>query len=143
MDFHEGLDSALTFLALKNVKVVKNYGTLPMVWCKAGEVNQVFMTVLRMAAESIEGSGEVRIATEADDSNLTVRITDTGNGMTAEEIAQLFDVNFTKREGRIGMSMGLVGARQTLEKHQGGLEIESSVGGGTTYLMRIGRPRAS
>ena len=81
-DIHEGLDSALTLIQHEmedRVWVEKHYGDIPEIRCYPAELNQVFMTLLRNAAQAIEKKGTVTIKTSSDEDKLYVRISDTGS----------------------------------------------------------------
>ena len=142
VDLHQGIESTLTLLTREipdRIQIVKEYGELPHITCYAREVNQVFMQLLQAAAESIQGEGTVTVTTTADDSSVYVRIADTGNGLSDKELKELFNLSFTSTSDRVSMSTGLVGARRTVQKHDGSLDVTSVPGAGTTYTIRLPR----
>ena len=141
-DLHQGLDSTLTLLRHEigpTIEVIKEYGAIPSIRCYPGELNQTFMALLRNAIHAIEESGIITLATACMDATITIKITDTGKGMTGEQRAALFDLDFTTRDDRVGIGMGLFSAYTTIQKHKGKIDIESEVGRGTVFTITLPR----
>jgi len=137
-DIHEGLDSTLTLIQHEikdRVLVEQNYGDIPEIRCYPAEINQVFMTLLRNAAQAIEQKGTIIIKTFSDENNVYVKISDTGKGMPSEKIRTLFELGFTTKDTRVGMGMGLINAYNIIQNHKGELKVESEVGKGSTFTI--------
>lgn len=82
-DIHEGIESTLTLLdaELKDrVKVVKEFGELPPIDCFPGQLNQVFLSLLKNAGEAIEGPGMISVKTARQGDLITIQISDSGRG---------------------------------------------------------------
>ena len=140
VDLHEGLDSTLTLQQheLKDrIHVVRTYGEIPEIDCYAGELSQVFMNLLVNAIQAIEGEGTIRIETSADSEYVYVKISDTGKGILPENIDQIFDPGFTTRGSGVGTGLGLSTSYNIVQKHEGEIEVESEVGKGSTFTVRI------
>lgn len=137
-DIHEGLDSALTLIQHEikdRVLVEQNYSDIPEIRCYPAELNQVFMTLLRNAAQAIEKKGTITIKTSSDENNVYVKISDTGKGMPSEKIKSLFELGFTTKDTRVGMGMGLINAYNIIQNHKGELKVESEVGKGSIFTI--------
>ena len=117
--------------------VTKDYGELPEVQCYPQELNQVFMNILVNAAQAIEKQGEIRIATRAVDGQVEVAISDTGSGIQKENLSKIFDPFFTTKEVGKGTGLGLNMAYNIIQRHKGTIEVNSQVGKGTTFTIRI------
>ena len=140
VDLHEGIDSTLTLLDhhLKDrITVEKNYGSLPMVECYAGQLNQVFMNLLTNAADAIEGEGAITVTTEVEGDTVTVAYSDTGCGMSADVMTQVFDPFYTTKEIGKGTGLGLSISYGIVEKHGGSIVVESVEGEGTTFRITL------
>ncbi len=138
VDIHEGLDSALTIIKHEmkdRVRVEKNYGDIPKIRCYPAELNQVFMTLLRNAAQAIEKKGTITIKTSSDENKVYVKISDTGKGMPQEKIKTLFELGFTTKDTRVGLAMGLINAFNIIQNHKGELKVESEVGKGSIFTI--------
>ncbi|MFB2968321.1 AAA family ATPase [Aerosakkonema sp. BLCC-F183] len=158
-NLHEGIDS--TILILKHrlkanqqrpaIEVITNYGDLPDIECFPGQLNQVFMNIIANAIDAIEESNlgktfaqikaspnQITIQTLLVDNQVEIRIVDNGKGMTEAVKAKIFDHLFTTKAVGKGTGLGLAIARQiVVEKHQGSIEVESTIGRGTEFCIRL------
>jgi two-component system, NtrC family, sensor kinase len=158
VDIHEGIDSTLMILGnrLKSkgdcpaIKVIRNYDTLPLVECCAGQLNQVFMNVLSNAIDAIEEAGSnqlapcIQIETQVvSDRWARIQITDNGIGIPEGTQHQIFNPFFTTKEVGKGTGMGLAISYQIVtEGHRGSLNCHSKPGQGTTFVITIPCQRA-
>ena len=139
-DLHEGLESTLTLLdhMMKNrIEIVREYGELPEILCYPSQINQVFMNVLSNASQAIEGRGTITINTSRDADNAYVKISDSGLGISAEDIPQIFDPGFTTKGVGVGTGLGLSISYNILEKHGGTARVNSVVGKGTDFTIAL------
>jgi two-component system, NtrC family, sensor kinase len=136
-DLHEGLDSTLAILAyeLKGVNVVRDYATLPLVECQPHQINQVFMNLILNARQATAEGGTITLSTAASGERVTVRVEDTGTGITPDALKKLFQPGFTTKGSRIGMGLGLVICRQIVERHGGRIAVKSEHGTGTEFTV--------
>lgn len=117
--------------------VHRQYGTLPLLWCRPQQLNQVFMNLLINASHAIEQHGEVTITTWADETDLYVSIADTGCGIPEEMLDKIFKPFFTTKETGIGTGLGLSIVADIIDMHHGGIEVCSSPGAGTVFTVRL------
>ncbi len=139
-DINSNLDSTLNIVwnELKyNATVIKEYGQIPEILCYPQQLNQVFMNLLVNAAQAIEKRGEIKIATKALDGKVEIRISDTGSGIPEENLPRIFEPFFTTKEVGKGTGLGLNVAYKIIEGHNGTIDVESAVGIGTTFTIRI------
>lgn len=141
VDLHKGIDSTLNIVwnELKyKCQVVKEYGSLPEVYCMASQINQVFLNLLVNAGQAIENKGVITIRTGAEGDKVWVEIADTGKGIPSEVMHRIFEPFFTTKPVGVGTGLGLSLTYGILQKHQGRIEVQSEVGKGT--VMRIWLP---
>ncbi len=139
-DINKGLESTLNVVwnELKyKASVIRDFGPLPLVTCYPQQINQVFMNILINAAQSIDDHGEIRISTQAQDGFVMIRISDTGIGIPPENLSKIFDPFFTTKEVGKGTGLGMNVAYNIIQKHKGRIDVESTVGKGTTFTVRI------
>ena len=119
---------------------------LPPVNCLPGEVGQVVLNMIVNAAHAIadhvgEGSSEqgcITIETSSVGEQAEIRISDTGCGMPEKVKERIFDPFYTTKEVGRGTGQGLAISRSVIvDKHGGTIEVESSPGMGTTFVIRI------
>ncbi|MBD2300217.1 ATP-binding protein [Nostoc sp. FACHB-190] len=157
VNIHEGIDSTLMFLQSQlkatpnhpEIVVIKEYTDLPLVECYAGELNQVFISLLTNAIDAIQESfvnlsptqdrrtGKIYIKTELTaNQQVIIRIIDNGIGISESSQKQLFNPFFTTKPVGKGTGLALSISYQIVtEKHQGKLECHSTVGKGTEFVI--------
>jgi len=118
-------------------EVVKELGEIPEVKCYPQQLNQVFMNLLVNGAQAIEKQGEIRIKTWNGDRYINISISDTGSGIPEDKIARIFDPFFTTKDVGKGTGLGLSIAYDIVKKHHGEIMVESVIGKGTTFTVRI------
>ena len=139
-DINEGIETTLKIAwnELKyKCKINKHLGKLPLVDCNLGQLNQVFINLLINAAHAVEEEGEITITTEADETNVCIRIEDTGKGIAREHLSQIFDPFFTTKPVGIGTGLGLSISYGIIQKHKGTIDVFSTVGKGTAFVITL------
>jgi signal transduction histidine kinase len=140
VDLHEGIESVLTLmdhLIKDRIHVIKNYGELPRVKCYASQLNQVFANLLTNAAQAIEGAGNITITTKQEESDIVIRVADTGSGIRPEHMERIFDPGFTTKGVGVGTGLGLSITYRIIENHHGSIHVESKPGRGTSFTLRL------
>jgi PAS domain S-box-containing protein len=147
-DINRGIETTLA-VARNEYKYYADLETdledLPMVECRAADLNQVFLNLLVNAAHAIRDKleaggprGVIRISTRLDDDVVEVRVSDTGTGIPEQVRERVFDQFFTTKQIGKGTGLGLFIARSVVvEKHRGTIEFETEPGVGTTFIVRI------
>ena len=118
---------------------------LPPVPCLVGEFNQVILNMIVNAAHAIvemvkdtANKGHITISTRGDADWVEIRIRDTGAGIPEAIQHKIFDPFFTTKEVGKGTGQGLAIARSVIvDKHAGTIALESEVGKGTTFTIRL------
>ena len=137
-DIHEGLESTLTLLKSdlsEKIKIVKEFGDLPLLFCSPGQLNQAFMSLLLNAIQSISETGTIIIKTYFKDKHIYVLITDTGKGITQDKLENIFNFGFSTSKSRVKMGSGLLTTYNIIRKHKGEIKIESEVGVGSAVTV--------
>ncbi len=157
---HDGIDSTLLILKYRlkakdfrpEIEVIRDYSDLPEIDCFPGQLNQVFMNLLANAIDMFDEIAEghsfeqlqanpqqITIQTQVvEPDHVEIRIRDNGKGMSQEVCSKIFDRKFTTKAVGKGTGLGLAIARQVIvEKHSGSLEVQSKIGQGTEFLIRL------
>ena len=98
-------------------------------------MKQAFYNVIKNSFEAMKSRGILRIRTDMDDSHVIVRFTDSGGGMSPENLGHVFEPYFTTKTS--GTGLGLLIVRRIVREHGGELSIESSVGTGFAVTIRL------
>ncbi len=139
-DINECIESTLNIVwnELKyKATLKKDYGNLPLTKCYPQQMNQVFMNLLINAGHAIEKQGEITIKTWDGDGSIWVAISDTGHGIPGEDLNKIFEPFFTTKEVGKGTGLGLSITYEIVQKHNGEITVESEVGRGTTFTVRL------
>jgi CheY-like chemotaxis protein/anti-sigma regulatory factor (Ser/Thr protein kinase) len=117
-------------------------GRVPRALADPARVRQVLTNLLTNAHLYTGEGGRVAVTVEAEDRFVSLVVSDTGQGMTAEEVEQVFDRFYRAGDGdrATGTGLGLSIVRSLVELHGGTIEVESEPGRGTTFRVRL--PRA-
>jgi signal transduction histidine kinase/ABC-type phosphate/phosphonate transport system substrate-binding protein len=110
---------------------------LPPLNCYPQQLNQVFMNILVNAAHAMEGHGTIKVKSEREANDIVVRISDSGKGIPAENLTRIFEPFFTTKEVGKGTGLGLSISYDIIKKHGGIMTVESEVGVGTTFIIRL------
>jgi len=120
----------------KNIKVTlpKNDVAIP---CDSERIEVVFVNLIMNAIQAMEfKKGEIIISiTEESPNVVLITVKDNGPGIPQTLIHKIFDPMFTTRQ--IGTGLGLPSCKNIIEKHNGSLDVASTVGKGTTFLIRL------
>lgn len=140
VNLNEALETTINIAwnELKYVATVeRHFGDIPDVVCYPQQLNQVFLNLLLNAAQSMEKPGSITLRTWSDDSGVCVSVADTGKGMPEEVRQRIFEPFFTTKEPGKGTGLGLSISADIVHKHAGDITVESEVGQGTTFTVRL------
>ena len=145
VDLNEGLESSFMMLQNKlktNIKIDKQYGSLPPVKCHASQINQVFYNLIDNALDALQSAlkpGELTIRSwQSEPDWVTISVRDTGSGIPAEIQDKIFDPFFTTKPVGKGTGLGLSVCYQVIvQAHGGKLSCVSKVGEGTEFIVEL------
>ena len=115
--------------------------TLPEILGNPGELNQVFLNLLVKAAQAIipPKYGEIVLRSRNDERFVYVAVADNGGGIPEEIRRRLFEPFFTTKDVGKGTGLGLSISYEIIKKHSGEILVESEVGVGTTFTIKLPR----
>jgi len=137
---HDLLDHLLRLLEhqMKGRMIVleRDYRATPdAVRADESQLQQALMNLLFNAIEAVGNNGTVTVATENTGALLKISISDTGPGISAENLSLLFDAFFTTKKN--GTGLGLAICQRIMEEHQGKIDVQSKVGQGSVFVLTL------
>jgi signal transduction histidine kinase/ActR/RegA family two-component response regulator len=102
----------------------------------ASELREVLVNMVFNAVDAMPEGGRLTLAAEERDGSVEISVSDTGIGMSPEVRSRIFDPFFTTK-GNAGMGLGLAVCYGIIQRHEGGIEVESEVGRGSTFRIRL------
>ena len=140
------IDSTLSLLEnnlkLKRINVKRNYESNEVVIQGDEEqLKQVFLNLFLNSIQAMPEAGTLEIKTidygpsTTDHKYITIIISDTGCGISEENLNKLFTPFFTTKKEGIGL--GLVITQEIIKNHKGSISVKSKLGGGTTFLIEL------
>ncbi|MCJ1785980.1 ATP-binding protein [Staphylococcus warneri] len=106
-------------------------------------MDQVLTNLIDNASRYTQPGDTISVTTDEDNSYNILRITDTGTGIAPEHLQQVFDrfykVDASRKRGKQGTGLGLFICKMIIEEHGGIIEVESQVGEGTTFIIKLAK----
>lgn len=126
-------------LAVSNVEIIKNYDPdLPEILTDGNQLLQVLLNIINNAVDALANKpGKLVIETSHDNSHVKVAITDTGCGITPENLDKIFMPFHTTKEVGKGTGLGLSVSYGIIKSLGGKIEVESTVGQGSTFIISL------
>jgi PAS domain S-box-containing protein len=132
-------------LKMLSIEVVSNCHPVPQVHIIPGKIQQVLLNLLINARDAIKKDGAVTVVIGCDDTQVYIKVGDSGGGIEPENLSRIFDPFFSTKgvwgkDQVSGTGMGLSIARNIARDHGGDLTVESKVGMGTTFTLSLPIP---
>ena len=123
-----------------NIHIIKDFQEdISLAVIDPSQIERVFMNLIINAAEAMDGSGTLTITTKENKETRDVEIsfTDTGTGISEENIRRIFDPFFTTKDVGHGTGLGLAISYGLVRSHKGSILVDSEVGKGTTFTVNL------
>ena len=112
--------------------------------CHPDQIARVFVNLIGNALEYNHPGGQIRVATSAQDGEITVVVSDTGDGISPEDLPHIFDRFYRASQARTRSAehagLGLAICKAIVEAHGGRIEAASTPGAGTAVTLRWPAP---
>jgi two-component system NtrC family sensor kinase len=158
-DLNAAIESTLEILRheirQKSLVIQKHFGDVPAVACHPGKINQVFLNILVNAVHACSPGGTIEVWTHREGEagaaplqpvvaaqgssadGVVVEVKDTGSGIKPEHLQHLFEPFFTTKPVGQGTGLGLSVSYGIVRDHGGAIEVESEVGKGSLFRIRL------
>jgi len=134
-------DAMLPALDKRNIRLIENFAdNLPLMAGSSDRLQQLFLNLINNSLDAMPDGGEIEIHTMVEDKagkpqRIVVDFIDTGFGMTSEVMAHMFDPLYTTKRRGHGTGLGLVIVSQIVTEHGGTVQVQSSLGKGTSFRL--------
>ena len=135
-------------LQMHRVRLATNFVGRPFAIVNANQIQQVILNLIVNARQAMENGGNLYVAVRAFDETSTVEIAvrDTGCGIPADKLREIFEPFYTTKQadqqGQGGTGLGLSLCRDIIEAHKGRIRVDSAVGKGTTFTVKLALAQA-
>ncbi len=145
-DINKGIEATLVVVRNEikyNTDVKTELSELPLIFCHPNQLNQVFLNILLNATQAIKSQerddrGTITIRTYATETGVVCEISDDGPGIPPDKISKIFDPFFTTKPVGKGTGLGLSVSYDIIaNKHNGQLLVESTLGEGTKFIIKL------
>jgi signal transduction histidine kinase len=140
------IDQVLSYVEYRlrslEIKVIRDYESqLPLISVDPGKIEQVFLNLIINACHAMSEGGTLQIKISRVKSNerdiVRLQLTDTGLGISKENMQKIFDPFFSTKNESGGTGLGLFVSRRIVESYQGIIEVESENNNGTTFTVEF------
>lgn len=122
----------------KNIEIIDDLSDdIPEILIDENKMSQVFMNIMINAVQAMDDGGRLTVRTKADNGSCVVSIEDTGGGIAPDIMSHIFDPFFTTKGIGEGTGLGLSVSKGIVEQHGGMIEVDSKVGAGTTFKIKL------
>ncbi|MBN1118602.1 MAG: hypothetical protein JXA77_15430 [Bacteroidales bacterium] len=141
-DVHEIIESVLIILKheYKNKVIIeRQFNEVPLIYCNAGQINQVLMNLILNGIQSIKEKGKITISTSYSkkENAVIVTVKDTGCGIPENTLSKIFDPFFTTKDVGKGTGLGLSISYHIIQNHKGKIEVNSTLNKGTEFKIEL------
>jgi signal transduction histidine kinase len=118
--------------------------TTPMALASGNQIQRVILNLLINARQSMDEGGTIliRLAPSSESGFVELIVRDTGSGIPQETLPHIFDAFYSTKDGpdesgKGGTGLGLAACKEIIDAHQGRIRVESTVGRGTAFIIRL------
>ncbi|OHB70617.1 MAG: two-component sensor histidine kinase [Planctomycetes bacterium RBG_13_63_9] len=126
------------------IRLSKDFQTIPEACINGNQIQQVLLNLLINARQAMPGGGRlsIRLSHDRENDMIDLVVRDYGCGIPAEKLPRIFDSFFTTKSGpdasgKGGTGLGLSMCRDIIEAHNGRIRVDSTVGKGTAFTLKL------
>ncbi len=134
------MNEALEMLQIPgNVKAVNKIGEQLDVYVDPNLMKRVFVNIVLNAVQAMPKGGTLTLKTRSVGKHIEISFKDTGTGIAKKDFSKIFDPFFTTKSKGLGLGLPIV--KKVVERYEGTISVESQVGKGTTFTVRLPKSR--
>lgn len=101
------------------------------------QIKQMFLNLIKNSLDALNNIGQIIIKAEVRDPYVEIIFSDTGKGISKEVLPKIFEPFFSTKEGKTRYGLGLFIVHKIIQEHGGTIEVQSEIGKGTTFNIRL------
>jgi len=142
IDLNDVLEETLTLVQhpfkTAHIMVAKKYAEpLPLILGSTTRLQQVFLNLFMNARDAMPAGGMLEVRTAAFNGSVEIEVTDTGAGISSENLHRIFDPFFTTKATGRGTGLGLSVSYGIIKEHAGKVDVRSTPGTGTSFRLEF------
>ncbi len=139
VDVVDALEFSLKLAArgmdMSNITIQRDYQDKPSVMSKKGELQQVYLNIIINALQAMDGQGVLTLTVHESYGVIHTAIADSGKGIPADHLTQVFTPFFTTKEPGEGTGLGLSNCFRIIDKYAGRISVDSEEGKGSVFTV--------
>lgn len=127
-------------LRINNIELRQDLPDTPLfIIGNQSKLEQIFVSIFTNAVQAMKTNGTLTVSlrSDAENKNILIKISDTGSGIRKEDIKNIFEPFFTTKPVGEGTGLGLSVCRSLVQEHHGEIEVESTLGDGTSFIIKF------
>ena len=138
-DVNEVIGAAVSSIQYKldGITLTKDLAVLPAIYADPRELRQVFINILSNAAEAMPKGGNIKITTTSSESHVTIKITDTGIGVSPRDTLRVLEPFFSTKELGQGTGIGIYISYRIIIRDNGTIDLSSEAGEGAGVTIKL------
>jgi signal transduction histidine kinase len=135
-NLNEVATSALSPLSIpEKVKLAFKPGQIPPVLIDEAQLQRVFTNIIMNAVQAMPNGGKLTVQTSKDHNSAEITFSDTGIGISEENLRRIFTPFFSTRTSGVGLGLSI--CKQIVEGHGGRISVRSKEGNGSTFTIKL------
>ena len=124
---------------IKHLEINTDLAATTLISCNPSQINQVLLNLFNNAAQAMAQTRhpQLHISSFEDPTHVYIRVADNGTGIDEDTLAKMFEPFFTTKAAGEGTGLGLAISSQIMAQHQGDIQVQSTVGEGTTFTLTL------
>ncbi len=137
IDLNKILEDVLKYVEIpENISIEKQLNTdLPPLKLDEEHSFRAFLNIITNALQALGDEGKIVLKTSRIENFVAIKIMDNGVGIPEENLEEIFEPLYTTKAKGIGLGLAIV--KEIIDEHKGSIEVESKVGEGTTFIIKL------
>jgi two-component system, NtrC family, sensor kinase len=124
-------------VSTEKIRFTLDSDTGVIVYADTEQMERVFINLFTNAVDAMTGEGDLTVRVVQEDNSVTIKVSDSGKGMSGEALEKIFEPFYTTKDKGTGLGLAIV--FNIINKHNGKISIQSDEGKGTTFTITLAK----